>query len=72
MLNALFLSLEISFGQFSMQKFDLIFDDLGVVVAHAIQHMGSFLEYDWMCREANLKELVLLIDKHAIVDEDPA
>lgn len=55
-----------------MQKFDLIFDDLGVVVAHAIQHMGSFLEYDWMCREANLKELVLLIDKHAIVDEDPA
>jgi hypothetical protein len=55
-----------------MQKFNLIFDNLWVVVAHAIQHMSSFLEYDWVRRVADFKELVLLLHKHAIVDEGPA
>ncbi len=70
-LIALFLSLVIGFCQFSMQKFNLIFDDLRVVVAHAIQHMSPFLEYEGVRRVAYLKELVLLLHKHAIVDEGP-
>ena len=62
---------ESGFGELFVQKFYLIFDNLWVVVAHSIDDMGSFFENHRVSRITELKELVLLFHKHAIVDKPP-
>ena len=65
------LSFEGSFRKLSIEKFDLVFDDLRMIVADTVQNMSPPFKDEGMSWIADFKELVLLLNKHSIVDECP-
>ena len=69
--RGLLLSFESSLSKLTVKEFNLVFNDLWVIVTDTIENMGSLLENHRMGWVTDLKELVLLLHKHAIVDEGP-
>jgi hypothetical protein len=69
--RGLLLSFESSLSKLTVKEFNLVFNDLWVIVTDTIKDMGSLLENHRMGWVTDLKELVLLLHKHAIVDEGP-
>lgn len=55
-----------------MKKLNLVLEDLRMVIANSVDHLGTPLEDHWMCGVANLEELMLLLHKDAIGNEEIA
>ncbi len=67
LLSLLFLLLR----ELAMKVFNLIFQNLGMIIAYAIEHLGPFLKDVGVCWVCDFEELMLLLHKDAIVDEEP-
>lgn len=55
-----------------MEVFDLVLEYLRVIVADVVDNLRSLLEDVGVRRVPDLKELVLLLHKHAIVEKGPS